>query len=266
MILAIVPSAAIHAQQNTESGKRTCDNVAHRGFSAQYPENTLTAIRAAIDAGATGCEFDVYGSKEKVVVLMHDKTVDRTTNGKGKVTQLSLAELRTLDAGSWKGIAFANEPIPTLKEALSLLRGSGCQSVIEIKMEGISQQVIDDVREMKMVDEVAVIAFSQSVVREIRELEPDITCAWLSGEDLEGSTQQRADWLEERARQCKTSILDLKYKMLSPDLVAELKRRGFAVWTWTVDDPAMMRMLKDWGVDSITTNRPDLLRPIVDAN
>lgn len=235
-----------------------CENVAHRGFSASYPENTLVAIRAAIDAGATGCEFDVYGSQEGTVVLMHDKTVDRTTNGEGKVTALPLSKLQTLDAGSWKDARFAGEPVPTLKEALKLLRGSGCQSVIEIKMEGISEQVIDDVREAEMVDEVAVIAFSKKVVSEIRRLEPRIMCAWLSSEELSGPIAKRADWLEERAKACNTKILDLNYKMLSRDLIAELKRRGLAVWTWTVDDPAMMRQLKDWGVDSITTNRPDL--------
>ncbi len=239
--------------------KTKCENVAHRGFSDRYPENTLVAIRAAIDAGADGCEFDVYSCQDNTVVLMHDKTVERTTNGKGKVTQLNLAALQSLDAGSWKDAKFAGEKVPTLKEALGVLRDSGCQGVIEIKMEGISQQVIDDVRKMKMVDQVAVIAFSQDVVREIRSLEPSLTCAWLSGEKLKGTTQENADWIEQHAKQCDAKIVDLSYKMLSEELVRELKRRGLAVWTWTVDDPAMMKKLQAWGVDSITTNRPDLM-------
>lgn len=239
--------------------RRRSDNVAHRGFSAVAPENTLAAIRAAVKAGATGCEFDVYRSKDGTVVLMHDKTVDRTTDGSGPVTELSLKQLRGLDAGSWKDKKFAGESVPTLSEALQVLKGSGCQPVIEIKMEGISQQVVNDVRALEMVDQVAVIAFSENVVREIRELEPKITCAWLCGKTLRGTTVQQADWLESRARVCKARLFDLNFKMLSPALVTELKRRGFGVWTWTVNEATVMQALHRWGVDSITTDRPDLL-------
>ena len=241
------------------ASQQPCDNVAHRGFSAVAPENTLAAIRAAVSAGASGCEFDVYACRDGTIVLMHDQTVDRTTNGKGRVTELSLQELRQLDAGSWKDAKYAGEPVPTLKEALESLRGTNCQPIIEIKMEGISQQVVSDVRALDMVDEVAVIAFSQKVVREVRELERGIACAWLCNEDLQGSPVQQAEWLETRAQQCQTKLLDLNFKMLSPELVSELKRRGLVVWTWTVDEAAVMTALRQWGVDSITTNRPDLL-------
>ncbi|NQT88994.1 glycerophosphodiester phosphodiesterase, partial [bacterium] len=100
-----------------------CLCVAHRGFSAQAPENTLAAVKAAMQAGADGCEFDVYASKDGVAVLMHDAKVDRTTNGKGKVTDLTMAELAKLDAGSWKGKAFASEPVPTLVDVLKAMKG-----------------------------------------------------------------------------------------------------------------------------------------------
>jgi glycerophosphoryl diester phosphodiesterase len=239
--------------------KNRCDNVAHRGFSAAAPENTLAAIRAAVTSGASGCEFDVHACREGTIVLMHDKTVDRTTNGKGRVSELSLKELKRLDAGAWKDAQYAGESVPTLTEALQLLRGTDCQPVIEIKVEGISQQVVSDVRALDMVDEVAVIAFSQDVVREIRQLEPRIACAWLCNENLRGTASQQADWLERRARACQTRLLDVNFKMLSAELVAELKRRELGVWTWTVDEAAVMRALRQWGVDSITTNRPDLL-------
>lgn len=241
-----------------------CETVAHRGYSAVAPENTLVAISEAIQVGATGCEFDVYRCGDGTVVLMHDKTVDRTTDGTGRVTELSLDHLRQLDAGAWKGARFAGERVPTLKEALLRLRGTGCQPVIEIKMEGISHQVVDDVRALDMVDQVAVIAFSQQVVREIRELEPQLTCAWLFGDTIEGTPAEQADWLKTRADQCNATILDLNYKILSPALVAELKHRDLAVWTWTVNEAAVMRALRRWGVDSITTDRPDLLTAAVE--
>ena len=237
---------------------RPSEVVAHRGFSAVAPENTLAAIRSAIEAGASGCEFDVYAASDGPVVLMHDATVDRTTNGSGNVTELTVAELRRLDAGSWKDRRYAGELVPTLKEALQQLKGSGCQAVIEIKMEGISERVVETVRAAGMIDESAVIAFSPAVVREVCTLEPRLPCAWLANEKLTGSPAERADWIATRARQCNTSMVDLNYQMLSDALLAELDKRGLTVWTWTVNDPVIMDGLMRWGIQSITTDRPDL--------
>lgn len=239
--------------------KMQCEVVAHRGFSAVAPENTLASIRQAIDVGASGCEFDVYGCLDGTVVLMHDKTVDRTTNGKGPVTQLSLKQLQQLDAGSWRDAKYSDERIPTLTQALQLLKGTGCQPVIEIKMEGISQRVVKTVRELDMVDAVAVIAFSQKVVSEIRTLEPRIACAWLCSQKLTGTPAEQADWLQTQARSCQAEMLDLNFKMLSPELIAELKQRDIGVWTWTVNEADIMKKLQEWGVDSITTDHPNLL-------
>ena len=144
------------------------------------------------------------------------------------------------------------------------MRGTNCRPIIEIKMEGISQQVVSDVLELDMVDEVAVIAFSQNVVREVRELERGIASHGRAGKISRALPLEQAEWLETRARQCQTKLLDLDFKMLSPELVSELKRRGLVVWTWTVDEAAVTRALRHWGVDSITTNRPDLLRKQAD--
>jgi glycerophosphoryl diester phosphodiesterase len=239
---------------------RPCEVVAHRGFSFQAPENTLAAVREAIRAGAEGCEFDVYRCKDGEIVLMHDKMVDRTTNGHGDITQLTLAELKRLDAGSWKDAAYAGQRVPTLREALETLKGSGCRAVIEIKMEGISEEVIEAVRSTGMLDQATVIAFSDKVVREIRQREPKLPCAWLCGKKLEGTSAQRAAWIAEKAQQCGTNLVDLLYEMVSPEIVAELHRRGIGVWVWTVDEPEIMTILSSWGVDSITTNRPDAAR------
>ncbi|APZ94761.1 glycerophosphodiester phosphodiesterase family protein [Fuerstiella marisgermanici] len=252
------------SENKPADSSRRADVVAHRGFSAIAPENTLAAIRAAIKAGATGCEFDVYACADGTIVLMHDKTVERTTNSTGQVTDLMLQQLRKLDAGSWKDPKYAGEPVPTLTEALKLLKGTGCQPVIEIKMEGIAKQVVSDVRALEMVDQVAIIAFSADVVREVRELEPRIVCAWLSSKELSGSVTEQADWLQKQARACHAKLLDLRFTMLSPELVTELKKRGLGVWTWTVNESAVMQALQQWGVDSITTDRPNLLNQSAD--
>lgn len=259
-----------HAATSVSAKSTTPDIVAHRGYSAVAPENTLAAIREAVRAGATGCEFDVYACADGTVVLMHDKTVDRTTDGKGDVTKLTLQQLRRLDAGSWKDKQYAGERVPTLAEALRLLQDTKCQPVIEIKMEGISKKVVQAVRALDMTSRVAVIAFSPNVVREIRDIEPKITCAWLCGgfptEISADSVTQQADWLQTQAQECSATILDLNFGMLSPGLTAELKRRDLGVWCWTVNEPVVMNQLQVWGVDSITTDRPDLLhRPVKSA-
>ncbi|MBN1911259.1 MAG: DUF1080 domain-containing protein [Pirellulales bacterium] len=233
--------------------------VAHRGFSARAPENTLSAAKEAIRSGATGCEFDVRRCKSGQIVLMHDLTVDRTTNGKGKVTDLTFAQLRKLDAGSWKGRRWKGEPVPTLDEVLAVLRGSGCTPVIEIKVKGISREVVEAVRRAGMMDQAAVIAFDADVVRDVREIEPRLPCSWLSGERPKGATAQRAAKIAADARGSKTNMVDLHYQLLSEEMIAELHRQGLVVWAWTVDDPVVMRALMQWRVDAITTNRPELV-------
>lgn len=252
------PEAPLPPEESNHRA-RDCKVVAHRGWSARAPENTLAAIAAAAGAGADACEFDVYQSRDGVVVLMHDETVDRTTDGSGRVTDLTLARLKTLDAGSWKDRRFAGEAIPTLMEALKLLKGTGCTPVIEIKMEGITGTVVDTLRAAGMVEESAVIAFSRSVVKEVRAREPALPCAWLSGEKLAGTVEERVDWIAREARKCGTRLVDLNHKMLSPGVLAGLHRRGLTVWTWTVNDPVVMEALLRRGVDAITTDRVDVL-------
>ena len=243
----------------TKTKVSRCEIVGHRGWSAVYPENTLLAAKMAAQAGADGTEFDVQATRDGVVVLLHDKTLDRTTNGTGELAAKTLAELRPLDAGSWKDPQFAGEPVPTLEQHLRALKDSGCMPVIEIKMAGISDKVIQTVRDLNMVDHVAVIAFGGEVVREVRALEPRIPCAWLCSERLTGTPADAADWIAAQAKQYGTDMVDLNYNMLSRELVAELKNRGLKVWCWTVNDPPVMEALMRWGVQSITTDRVDVL-------
>lgn len=242
---------------------RRCDIVGHRGFSHVAPENTLAAIDLAIDAKADGSEFDVYRCRGGTIVVMHDRTVDRTTNGHGRVTELTLEAIKKLDAGSWKDPKYAGEPVPTLDEALARLKTSSCMAVVEIKMEGISKAVVQAIRKAGMLDQAAVIAFSKNVVSEVRALEPRLPCAWLCSKRLEGTAAEQAAWIAAQAADCKTTMVDLNFQMLSSDVIEELHRRNITVWTWTVDDPAVMAALSRWGVDSITTNRPDLLAEVL---
>jgi glycerophosphoryl diester phosphodiesterase len=245
-----------------------CEVVAHRGFSSVAPENTLAAVRKAIEVCAEGSECDVRASADGAIVLMHDDTVDRTTGGRGKVADLMLGELKRLDAGVKCAPCYAGEPIPTIEEYLAVLKGSPCKPVIEIKAEGITEKVADAVRDAGMVERAAVISFSKGIVKQMRTLEPRLLCGLLLGSSEERqkmSPGELADWIDAQARDCSASFVDLDFRMLSAETVSELRRRRVVVWTWTVNTPEDMERLLAWGINSVTTDRPDVLRGLLKA-
>lgn len=245
-------------------------NVAHRGASYLAPENTLAAYRIAISAGANGAECDVYKTSDDVLILSHDKSTKRTMGGQNNdITKLSFNEIRKLDAGSWKGKQFKNEKVPTFDEYLELLKDTKCSPVVEIKMEQIEKPVIDAIRKRGMIADTVIIAFSERVVKEVRHVEPNICVAWLYGGNPkskgtpEENAEQLTDFLLKKSRELDVNILDLSHSILSQKLVSKLKESGIHVWTWTVNDPERMKILLDWGVESITTDRPELLNEIL---
>jgi glycerophosphoryl diester phosphodiesterase len=238
---------------------KACEVVAHRGFSGIAPENTCVSAKEAIRIGATGSECDLYETTDGVIVLFHDRTIDRTTNGTGPIREQSYETLRKLDAGSWKDPKYAGEPVPTLEAYLKVMKNSGCTPVLEIKMAGITEKVLNTVKQAEILGQVAVIAFDQNIVREFRQLVPEVPCAWIDSRKLGGTPDERADWIATTARQNKTDIVDLNYTMVDRKLVDALHCRGIAVWVWTVNDPVIMETLMRWGIDSITTDWPDRL-------
>ena len=162
--------------------------IAHRGYSARYPENTLAAFNGAIDAGAHMIELDVCLSKDRHLVVIHDETVDRTTNGTGAVKALTLDQLGRLDAGSWFDPRFNTERLPTLAQVLDAVKGHLLVN-IEIKPEAfeadgpadaVERQVLNLVREKNMLDEVLVSSFEWLMLDNLRKLEPGIALGLLS--------------------------------------------------------------------------------------
>ncbi len=234
--------------------------IAHRGFSAIAPENTLAAIKAAVKAGSEFCEFDVYASKDSHIILMHDKTLKRTTNGKGKTTSATLAYLQSLDAGSWKSKKYAGEKIPTLAQTLAYLKTTVTVPVIEIKQAGIAAKVARDIHKAKLNNKVVVISFVANELKTIHNLDPSIKTAFLYGEKLKGKTWDQAQFLTNLARRANTRTLNLKHNLLTPPLIRELKSRGYNIWTYTVNDQPTMQKLMRLGITHITTDRPDLLK------
>ena len=162
--------------------------IAHRGFSGAAPENTLAAFEKAIEVGADMFELDVLLSRDGRVVVIHDDTLDRTTDGEGKVAAFTLAELKKLDAGSWFSAEFAGERIPTLEEALRLAKG--CILVnVEIKTEAVGRGVVakalEVIDELDMKDNVVISSFDPTALAKARELHPGIRTASLFDAELQ---------------------------------------------------------------------------------
>jgi glycerophosphoryl diester phosphodiesterase len=162
--------------------------VAHRGASEDWPENTLAALRAAVRAGAQMVEFDVYQTKDGVFVLMHDATCDRTTDAVAKfgrkevrVDELTLAQIRTLDAGTWKDPRFAAERVPTLEEALAAVFPA--VPMIERK-GGAAPALVAELRRLEAVDRVLVQAFDWPWLTAVHEAEPRLAVGALGGKEL----------------------------------------------------------------------------------
>lgn len=235
--------------------------VAHRGWSARAPENTLGAYRLAIEAGAELAECDVHLSKDGVPVLMHDGNLKRTTGVDAPVESLTVAELTQLDAGSWFGADWASERVPTLVDALRLVKGK-LRFVIEIKGGGMAEAVVAALTEAAVSpDEVVVFSFDRSAVARVGELEPLIPTVWLIDE-VPTTTEGRRTALRQ-ALAARASGVGLSYKKADAEIVRMAHERGFLVFTWTVNDVAHMKAMIRLGVDAVITDHPDVLLGLV---
>ncbi|MCL2745148.1 MAG: hypothetical protein FWE67_14990, partial [Planctomycetaceae bacterium] len=239
--------------------------VAHRGASFTAPENTLPAYKEAIRVGANGAECDVYISTDGVMFLTHDGTVKRTLGGGDeKVTALTYAEIKKRDAGAWKDPKYAGTHAPTLEEYLQVLKGTTCYPVIEIKQAGFEQKLVDAVKKAGMTEVSTIIAFSKDVVKAVRKADPNISVAFLSGKPKDKNTDEEiVAALISDCKELDTNVLDLQHNFLTENIIKSLQAAGIHVWAWTVNDPVRMKQLLDWGIESITTDMPDLLVTVI---
>lgn len=233
--------------------------VAHRGFSSVAPENTLVAFEEALSLRPDAVELDVRASKDGRLVIMHDAKVDRTTNGTGAIAEMTLAELKKLDAGSKKDARYAGERIPTLRESLELVKDRAWLFV-EIKVEGIEKAVLDEIRAAGMLGQVVVISFYDKPLSIFKEMEPLLPTGLLVGESAKDATPEQ---LLERVMRVRADSLSIAHTALTKDLIVEGKHRGIPIWTWTMDEPADIERAIDFDVDAITSNCPDRAQEIL---
>jgi glycerophosphoryl diester phosphodiesterase len=218
--------------------------ISHAACGGHAPENTLAGIRKALEFSVDAIEIDVQASADGVPVLMHDLTVDRTTNGSGAVAALTLAGLRALDAGG--------EPVPTLSEVLDLTTGKAVL-VVEIKQPGIEASVAAVVREKNALTDTMVWSFFPQALDGIRIAEPRIPAGLLvSAESL-----PRWPRMRELAVRSGLQAVSVFSAGINEDVARDCRRSGLALYAWTVDSRREMSRLVDLGVDGICTNFPD---------
>jgi len=235
--------------------------IAHRGASGDghAPENTLAAFKKAIEMGVDGVECDVHCTKDGQVVVIHDHTLNRTTDIKGAVEEMTLDEVKKADAGAWFDPRFAGERVPTLRELLELTKGKAI-TVIEIKSENIADKVVKEIKDGRAESEVVIISFHASALRDAQEIYPRIPRGFLIGGRKAIRRHTGILDLIHQAAEAGASVLDLSSKIITPPLVKESHRRGMGVWAWTVDDEAEMKSLAEMYIDGITSNYPEKLR------
>lgn len=230
-----------------------CIQIAHRGASGSAPENTLAAFKKAIEIGVDAVELDLHGTADGEVVVIHDSSLDRTTNLRGSVNQVALETIKHADAGKWFASEFADEPVPTLVEALECIDGSAI-AVLEIKDATIGEAVVEKINEMEALEKVVIISFHTSVLREVRTLDPRIPTGWLIGSH---NCDALPAQLCQKLGQLGSSLLNVNHQLITVEFAYEVQRRGIALWCWTVDDLARMREMKALGVQGITSNHPE---------
>lgn len=242
--------------------------VAHRGASHDAPENTLAAQKLAWEQKADAVETDIHLSKDGQLVVMHDKTTKRTAGREGAVVEMTMAELKTLDAGSWKAPQFAGEKIPVLDEQLALIP-AGKRMLVEIK---IGPEIVPELKRAlartgATEKKITIISFNFDSLVEVRKQLPRYLTLWLlSYRSPEAAKKAKTpnptvDEMIQRAKAARLTGLDLQHTWpLTAADVKKIRDAGLQLHVWTVDDVAIAKRWIDLGVASITTNRPGWLR------
>lgn len=248
------------------------DFIGHRGASFDAPENTIASIRLAFEQDADASEIDIYLTKDKRIIALHDKTTKRTTGVDWKPGEHTLAELATLDAGSWKDKKFAGEPIPTLEAILDVIP-PGKKLVIEIKSGPEILPYLQKILEAspKYPEQIVIIAFDWENITGAKQRMPKAPCYWLYGktphvDKKTGAVSDRPNELLARSKAAGLDGLDIHYESeITPEFMKRMKAAGQELIVWTLDDPAAARRLANLGIAGITTNRPAWLREQVES-
>lgn len=261
--------------------------AAHRGGAGLWPENSLAAFAGALALGIDLLELDVHLSADGEVVVIHDATLERTTEGAGPVRSLSAASLRRLRVRGADG-ALTEERVPPLDDVLDLAARAGAELLLELKgpsfsvryarsasgqletvpgprYEGMEERVLARLEGAGMADRVIIMAFNPAVITKVRALVPSQRTTLLVGRNHGESATARATDTIEWAARLGVTHLGLDHTLIGADVVEGARARGLVLGAWTPNDETALRRLLTLGVDIITTDRPDLALRIRDG-
>lgn len=238
--------------------------IAHRGASADAPENTLRAMELAWKQQADAIELDLWLSKDGRLVVFHDSNTKRFDGTTRKVPDLTWAEMRQLDVGSWKSPEFKGERVPTLESILETIP-AGRRAVLEVKC---GPEILPELKRVlesspRPAKELAIISFNFETIRQSKRLFPRVEHYFLHDYKRQPPTDSFPEIgpLIEQCQKEQIDGLNLNFNWpITPSFVAQVKSAGLKLLVWTVNDPAVARRLVDAGVDGITTDKPQWLR------
>lgn len=235
--------------------------VAHRGASSLAPENTLAAVHKALELKVDIVEIDVHRSLDGELVVLHDPTINRTTNSTGPVKAYNLAELKSFDAGSWFHPSFADEQIPTLRKVLEATKDRATL-LIELKGERTEVRTVELVQELGMADQVIIQSFDFLQIQKVKQKAPDIPTVFLVKEpEHQSDPEKAARWMCNIAEYVGAGGIGVRHNWFTPELMKLAQERNLEIFVWTVDKKEDMQKFIEAGVQGIITNRPqDLLK------
>ncbi|MEO8458578.1 MAG: glycerophosphodiester phosphodiesterase family protein [Chloroflexota bacterium] len=227
--------------------------ISHAACGGHAPENTLAGIRKAIELGSEAIEIDVQASSDGIPMLMHDLTVDRSTNGTGAVAEMTLGELQALDAGG--------EPVPTLAEVLDLTKGR-VLLVMEIKQPGIEEHIAKVVHDLDALNDVMAWSFFPDALTGMRAAEAKVPCALL----IDGESMPKWDKIRGSAIKLGVQGVSIFNPNVDAEVAEDCRRRGLALYTWTPDSEKEIGRLAGLCVDGICSNFPDRVVSVLGAS
>jgi glycerophosphoryl diester phosphodiesterase len=237
--------------------------IGHRGYPARYPENTLAAFTGAMDAGCDMIELDVTLSRDRRVVVIHDDTLDRTTNGSGPVRDRTAEDIRRLDAGSWFAPRFAAERVPLLDEVIALT-AARCMLNIEIKesafeadypVDAVEHQVVKLVKTSGAMGRVIISSFDQRILERIAAMDAPPAVAYISDHGADKGVM-------EMLLAMKAFSWHPRFTVLTRDQVDMLHAAGLKVFPWTINTRAEAEKVLALGVDGLICNELRVLRAV----
>lgn len=225
-------------------------NCAHRGASGLAPENTIAALELAARLGASMAEIDIQQTADDQLVLFHDDSLRRTSNGSGPLWKKTLGQLKLLDAGSWFSEEYVGEGIPTLADAVATTRGL-LKLNIELKLHGHERKLAflaaKKLQDLDCLPWCLTTSFDREVIDQLGELLPGLKTGYIV---------DRLSW-DDALLETRVSVLSLEKSLITSELVQSIHAAGKEVHVWTVNEPEQMRRLQEMGADVLISNFPD---------